>query len=499
MPDSAMPFLVLTRAGFDDIAARVDLGKAALFLNPGLLSEADIASLRETGASVHVMATPVDPRQPGQIRQTLQALQATRDPLGNVWVERGAARSATAATAATAADTLRPASAPTTPAMPLGRRLARSAGALASLAWRRLRAPERGRRLMAAPYLGFGNAGRIWLKGRLLDEADFREQSGADSGWQNLLALYQRLESDEVADARVLAHFGGATHETRSDRGGYFSFDFASGTPLAEGWHRVELEFPDNLQPDGAPLRASADIKVPATGARFGIISDIDDTVLWTNVTNKLNMALMLARSNHHTRKPFKGVAGFYRALRDGLGGNEDNPLFYVSSSPWHLYGPLVDFLKLQGIPVGPLLLRELSVRQVLKLTEHGNHKLEQIERILDFYPGMQFVLIGDSGEQDPEIYAEVVRRHPHAVKMIYIRNVNPDPSRIDALDRLIEEVRSTGAQLVLSPDSVFAASHAAAEGLIAVDRLASIRADEREDDGAPPLTSGLSKPITPI
>jgi phosphatidate phosphatase APP1 len=135
----------------------------------------------------------------------------------------------------------------------------------------------------------------------------------------------------------------------------------------------------------------------------------------------------------------------------------------------------------------------------VLKLNEHGNHKLEQIERILDFYPDMQFVLIGDSGEQDPEIYTEVVRRHPGAVKMIYIRNVNPDPSRIDALDRLIDEVSATGTQLVLSPDSVFAASHAAAEGLIAVDRLPAVRSDKREDDAAPAAETGLTKPISSI
>jgi len=233
-------------------------------------------------------------------------------------------------------------------------------------------------------------------------------------------------------------------------------------------------------------VRAAAEAIVPPATARFGIISDIDDTVLWTNVTNKLNMALMLARTNAHTRKPFKGVAAFYRALRDGAGGSEANPVFYVSSSPWHLFGPLVDFLRIQDIPLGPLLLREIGLRDVFKLNQHGNHKLDKIELILSFYPDMQFVLIGDSGERDPEIYAEVVRRHPKSVRMIYIRNVNPDPARIDALDRLIEEVSATGTQLVLAPDSVFAASHAAAEGLILVDRLATVRQDKREDEGKP-------------
>jgi hypothetical protein len=70
---------------------------------------------------------------------------------------------------------------------------------------------------------------------------------------------------------------------------------------------------------------------------------------------------------------------------------------------------------------------------------------------------------------------------------MIYIRNVNPDPARIDALDQLIEEVSATGIQLVLAPDSVFAASHAAAEGLIQVDKLGAVRVDKAQDETAPP------------
>ncbi|MEJ7807144.1 MAG: phosphatase domain-containing protein, partial [Telluria sp.] len=302
-----------------------------------------------------------------------------------------------------------------------------------------------------------------------------------------LLALYQRLESDELPGVRVLAHFQGQSVETITDQGGYFSFEIVPTQQLEGGWQTVELELPDSRGDDGQTVRVQAEVMVPARSARFGIISDIDDTVLWTNVTNKLNMAFMLARSNAHTRKPFKGVAAFYRALTQGAGGNENNPVFYVSSSPWHLFGPLVEFLRLQGIPVGPLLLRELGMREVFKLTSHGNHKLGKIELILSFFPDMQFVLIGDSGEQDPEIYAEVVRRHPKSVRVIYIRNVNPDPTRIEALDKLIEEVSATGTQLILAPDSVFAAAHAAAEGLIQVDRLASVRSDKKEDDSSLP------------
>jgi phosphatidate phosphatase APP1 len=475
-PSIENAFLILTPAGLADLGARVAPG-APIFLNPGIAAEGDIAQLREAGALVRVLPRALPAALSGEFERALHAAGLASKRL---WIEHPPATGERAPVAATSSTARldEPEEAPA-----LHDRLAGAAGQFATRALRRLRQLGSGRPLLVLPYLGFGNAHTLWIRGRVLDEASFREQTGQDSSWSNLVALYRRLESGEVADARVTARFGGRSWNTVTDSGGYFEFEIVAAAPLAGGVHRVELELPDSLASDGQPVRAAAEAFVPAASARFGIISDIDDTVLWTNVTNKLNMALMLARTNAHTRKPFKGVAAFYRALRDGAGGNEDNPLFYVSSSPWHLFGFLVDFLRLQGIPVGPLLLRELGMRDVFKLTRHAKHKLEKIELILSFYPGMQFVLIGDSGEKDPEIYAEIVRRHPQAVRMIYIRNVNPDPARIEALDRLIEEVSTTGTQLILAPDSVFAAAHAAAEGLIRVDRLASVRSDKTDDD----------------
>ncbi|MEO7494566.1 MAG: phosphatase domain-containing protein [Massilia sp.] len=468
-----MPFMILTREGFDDIVARVEPAGAVFLLNPVIASEAEIARLREAGGTVHVL----DPAAPPSLADG--ALDAAGIGAEPVWVERATAGSRQSALALAA-----PGAEPEARRAPRAlRRIGRSAGAFAGAAWRGLRAAGGPRRLMLLPYLGFGNAGKLWLKGRVLDEPAFRAQTDQDSRWRNMLALYQRLESNQVAGARVRASFGGQTWDAVTDRGGYFSFEIAPAQALEGGWHAVDLTLPDAPDANGAPLHASAQVMVPAPSARFGIISDIDDTVLWSNATNKLNMALMLARSNPYTRQPFKGVAAFYRALKAGVGGEEDNPVFYVSSSPWHLFDPLLEFLRLRDIPVGPLLLRELGVRELLALSNHHHHKLEKIETILRFYPGMQFVLIGDSGEQDPEIYAEVVRRHPQAVRVIYIRNVNPDPSRIDALDRLIEQVSATGTQLILAPDSEFAAAHAAAEKLIQVDWLAAVRRNKKEDE----------------
>jgi phosphatidate phosphatase APP1 len=194
-----------------------------------------------------------------------------------------------------------------------------------------------------------------------------------------------------------------------------------------------------------------------------------------SGVTRKMSMLWRLAVSSARSRKPFKGVAAFYRALHAGA-----NPFFYVSKSPWNLYEPLVEFFERQRLPMGPLLLRDYG-RQMI-FARGTSHKAVEIDRILGIYPEMKFILIGDSGEHDPEIYSEVVRTHPDRVRAIYIRSVRLKASRVAAIERLIEEVAPTGCQLVLAPDSEFAAAHAAAEGLMPASELRAVRADKTLD-----------------
>ena len=330
------------------------------------------------------------------------------------------------------------------------------------------------------PYLGYGNRDKVTLCGRVLEDEGFRPSRSTDRAWRNLVAMYKRFESDEVPGARVCARYAGIATEAVADREGYFSVEFPSRAKAANGpWHDVSLEL---LAPrPGA--RAIGRVLVPPATARFGVISDLDDTVVQSHVSAKLRMVLALALSNAHTRKPFAGVGAFYRALHAGATGGEGNPIFYVSKSPWNLYAPLIEFLKHQDIPLGPLLLRDYGMHL---LRAKGGHKERGIDRVLETYPRLPFVLIGDSTEQDPEIYSEMVRRYPRRVRAIYIRSVRREPARLAAIDRLVEEVRRTGCQLVLAPDSEFAAAHAAAEGLIAPSALRAIRRDKGADRVAP-------------
>ena len=324
--------------------------------------------------------------------------------------------------------------------------------------------------IVILPYLWYGTAERLELCGRVLQDEGFRPARDAERRWRNLVAFFKRMESDVVRGAGLLARFEKAEARTVSDRQGYFSVEVKARP--AFGWNDLVLSLRERPE-----ITAVGRVLVPPAEAQFGVISDIDDTIVYSNVLRKWRMILSLAFSNARTRKPFKGVGAFYRALHRGV-----NPVFYVSKSPWNLYAPLVEYLELQGLPLGPLVLRDFGLRM------NRNHKVEAIEKILATYPRLQFVLIGDSGEQDPEIYSGIVRRHPRRIRVIYIRSVDPRPTRIFAIQKLIEQVAPTGCQLVLAPDSEFAAAHAAGEGLIDPAELASVRADKKADLARPKL-----------
>jgi phosphatidate phosphatase APP1 len=162
------------------------------------------------------------------------------------------------------------------------------------------------------------------------------------------------------------------------------------------------------------------------------------------------------------TRVAFEGVSAFYRALE-----GRSNPFFYVSSSPWNLHQFLIEFMELHCIPTGAMYLRDFGLDETKLIAgAHKTHKLDAIERILNFTGSLKFILAGDSGQRDPEVYAEVVRRHPKRILAIYIRDVS-DVARDGEVQLLIEEVNSFGIDMLLVPDTRAAARHAAEQGYI--------------------------------
>jgi phosphatidate phosphatase APP1 len=325
------------------------------------------------------------------------------------------------------------------------------------------------------PYRGHGTTRELFLKGRVLEEAGITRPGRDDAVWKNIRDMVRRFASDEVAGARVRASFEGLQVETTADVEGYFEVRFQLPEPLdgAAGWYRVELDLLSPLSPGGGRVRSTGEVLVPH-GAGFGVISDLDDTVVFSSATSVLKMAWIVVRNNAHTRLPFEGVAAFYRALQSGADGRSSNPVFYVSSSPWNIYDMLEDFLNVHGVPPGPLFLKDWSLTV---LGKHRDYKTGVIRRLLSTYKDLPFVLIGDSGEEDPEIYLQAVREHPGRIMAVYIRDV-ASVERDAEVRAMADEARKLGTEMVAVPDTAAAAEHAASVGLIAPASIAAVRSE---------------------
>jgi phosphatidate phosphatase APP1 len=332
-------------------------------------------------------------------------------------------------------------------------------------------------------YDGFGVRDRILVHGRALRDEGLGTPNPDDPRWRNLIATVRRADADPISHAAVRVHAGLSAHDFVSDDEGFFhGWMTASGLPAPDDWAPLTAELLTPA-PEPGTIRAQARVLFPATDPGLLIISDIDDTVLQSRATNLFAALRMVLLENAHTRLPFPGVAAFYRALRAGASGTARNPTFYVSSSPWNLYDVITRFLELQEIPHGPLMLRDVDLNlDALSGRGHHAHKREMIRRVLHTYPTSPAVLIGDSGQQDPEIYRDVVHEFKGRIRAVYIRDVSGHPERSRVIQQLAEEVLQAGSTLLLTPDTLAAASHAVELGLVNANALAEIGAEKRSD-----------------
>jgi phosphatidate phosphatase APP1 len=331
------------------------------------------------------------------------------------------------------------------------------------------------------PYRGYGTRETLYLKGRVLKARGITPAGEADSLWRNFINMWKRLASREVPYARVQAEVQTLKREVQADEEGMFEVQIDPPSPLPEDplWHTIALTLLEP-QPEGQEeksVNATGKVLVPPSSARFAVISDVDDTVLQTDAPDFLRMMRNTFLGNARTRLPLPGVAAFYRALHAGETGYDYNPLFYVSNSPWNFYDLLSEFFQLHDIPIGPvLLLRNWGIyKDEVFPTDQRKHKLPIIRKILELYPDLPFILIGDSGEADPEIYEEIVSRYPGRVLAIYIRNVGQDLKRPASIQVLAKRVKAAGSDLILADDSLTLARHAAEQGWIQRKALKAI------------------------
>ena len=322
--------------------------------------------------------------------------------------------------------------------------------------------------------------------GRVFHQEASNRRTNPDDLRAHLRDIGRRIRRRKVVDARITVGFGGVQTDVVTDDDGYFRVHLKTAEPLPADrtWHQVDLHL--HTEP---PVAAQGHVFIPPPSRRFVVVSDIDDTVMHTGVANKAVMLWRLFVADAEDRVAFPGVAAFYRALH----GSDGNPILYVSRAPWGIYDMLTEFFRLNAIPVGPVMfLREwgLSWRKPLP-RKAEDHKRALIEHMLALYSDLPFILVGDSGQHDPEVYAQIVEAHPGRIAAVYIRDVSRSWSRRAEIAHLARAVTEAGSRLLLAADSSAMARDAAEHGLIAAEAVAAV-AEERLEAGdgtaSPPL-----------
>ncbi|WAJ27456.1 App1 family protein [Antarcticirhabdus aurantiaca] len=334
---------------------------------------------------------------------------------------------------------------------------------------------------MILPFTGHATPRMLWLKGRVLEDEGVVGAPPPRSTAAELWRTFLRYETDEIAGARVAYEGAGTSGTFTVADDGYFQLRLPNPDLSAarDGWMSIELTLLDapGYRLPAEPVRAVARVRVPGPAARFVVVSDIDDTIMHTGAEEMLRNWRIVISNSPQTRVAFPGVPEFYRALADGPDGVPDaNPIFYVSSSPWNLYDLVEGFLHFKGIPKGPIFLRNLSRDWIDWLRRrHSAHKEPAIRDLLAAYPDMPFVLIGDSGQRDAEIYARLAAEHPGRIRAVHIHEVRPVGAGRDVEEHLAR-IDALGIPATLGATLASAADCAEALGLVAAGSAERVR-----------------------
>lgn len=199
-----------------------------------------------------------------------------------------------------------------------------------------------------------------------------------------------------------------------SDSSGYL--DLVAERRLEPGVHTVSYVV-EGRHP------VHAELFVIAPGTPVGVISDVDDTIMVTNAPSMVKAAYNLLLLNPKKRASVPGMGVFFNRIADQF---PNAPFFYLSTSPWNVERTIRTFIDDQGFPEGPLLLRDLDPRPKTFVPSGVQHKLEFAEQLMNDFPNMKFILIGDDGQKDPITYATIAHRHPGRVLAIGLRQLSP-------------------------------------------------------------------------
>ena len=308
--------------------------------------------------------------------------------------------------------------------------------------------------------------------------------------WEVAQANLQRHAALQIVGAEVELRIGKHSATAVTDSHGFANFSMPVPN-LRAGWHEAHAALTTPLE-DGETATGSGRVVKPSLKAPFQVISDIDDTILLTGLTEGVAMLARTVLREASERAAIPGMSALYRGLARGVPSRSGNrkpvpTFFYVSTGSWAFYPTLQEFVQLRGFPVGPMFLTDWGPTERYLRRSGAEHKRTTIRRIFQAYPTTQFVLIGDSGQRDALTYEEMAREFPGRTKLILIRQVGDDDDErnVELRSRAVE-LRAEGIPLHLVPDAAQAAELAQGLGLCDEETVVEVRAERGPILGRP-------------
>lgn len=287
---------------------------------------------------------------------------------------------------------------------------------------------KRGRTPGVIPYIGYGSTEWVRVLGRVLYMPSSNGASGADQddtsfqpvvaqvsrvrGWRSFMSVHV-----PYYPVRVLID-GHPVTEVASDRGGVI--DHVIPVKLSPGWHTI------SLQASGArsehSVEAHSPVYVVDPEANFGLISDVDDTILNTALPKPLVAAWNSFVVDEHARTSTPGMPVLYDHL---LAKHPGAPVIYLSTGAWNVAPALTRFLERNLYPIGSLLLTDWGPTTDRWFRSGKEHKTRELARLAREFPHMKWVLVGDDGQHDEELYQRFATAHPENVVAVMIRQLS--------------------------------------------------------------------------
>jgi phosphatidate phosphatase APP1 len=296
-----------------------------------------------------------------------------------------------------------------------------------------------GRPMVVQPYRGFVAQGVAHVRARVREAPVFEAAADSLRIDATLVANLLRWVVLDLPGVSVEVSVAGHSVTAISNQEGFIVAKVPVGD-LAPGWHTVDFAATDR---DGGEVTAHGRVVHPNPSAPTAIITDIDDTILRTGITEGMKSVQRTLLRDAHGRKPIPGMPSLYRGLARGTGDHAEATVFYVSAAPWNLYEMFVQFLQIRGFPCGPLFLTDWRPGSTVEGEDvpKVGHKMARIRRLLDSYPELSFVLVGDTGEADAAVYQRFLDSDGGRIAAALLREVEAPINPLRLLDRGHKEI----------------------------------------------------------